>query len=238
MTEENHPLGGLQGKILGHCRLKVVLGSKNNSGAIYFRIFTENTCRNLKCKPVLIGLHHSGKYPSYNWIEIMSLWPPAYCTPTNSVTDLALSDVTRRLVQYLADLIPPGGHLMAEYDSRAQQDTALSLAMDIPPAITPLGYLLFSVGCGSAFRDWYFSEGGSEGPRKLQGYKALNQAHARQKMARLVGELAEFIKRPLPADNRRLHVAARERALRITGKYRSEGIVLQPEDFEDNEAGY
>ena len=58
---------------------------------------------------------------------------------------------------------------MAEYESRPRTSTARALAAGVPPVATPLGALLFDLGCGVAFRDWYISEGGREGPRKLQG---------------------------------------------------------------------
>ena len=107
---------------------------------------------------------------------------------------------------------------MVEYDSPEQQDTARSLALGIPPAATPLGYILFSIGCGAGFRDWYFAEGGSEGPRKLQGYKALNRQHAQLKIKETVRELTAFLSRP-PSVTSELERAARDRALAILNKF-------------------
>lgn len=83
------------------------------------------------------------------------------------VLDISANGLHRQLLQYLADLIPPGGHMMVEYDSLEQQAAARSLALGSPPILTPLGYMLFLVGCGTSFKDWHFAEGGSEGPRKL-----------------------------------------------------------------------
>ena len=56
---------------------------------------------------------------------------------------------------------------MAEYDSEARRVTAQALAARVPPLATPLGALMTAVGCGDAFKVWYISEGGREGPRKL-----------------------------------------------------------------------
>ena len=83
------------------------------------------------------------------------------------VLDISTNGLAQQLFQYLADLIPPSGHMMVEYESPEQQATARSLASGIPPVATPLGYMLFSIGCGVGFRDWYITEGVSEGPRKL-----------------------------------------------------------------------
>ncbi|HEY56100.1 MAG TPA: DUF1122 family protein, partial [Dehalococcoidia bacterium] len=64
------------------------------------------------------------------------------------------------------------------------------------------------------FKDWYFSEGGTEGPRKLQGYKALHEEDARLKNRELARELREFLRRPSLADSE-LEKAARHRARAI-----------------------
>jgi hypothetical protein len=79
--------------------------------------------------------------------------------------------------------------MMVEYDSKGWEETKLSLACGIPPVATPLGSMLFRVVCGVAFKDWHFAEGGSEGPRKLQGYKALNEEHRRTRAGEMAAEL-------------------------------------------------
>jgi len=131
------------------------------------------------------------------------------------VFDISANGLTPQLLQYLADLIPPGGHMMVEYDSPEQQDTARSLALGIPPAATPLGYMLFLIGCGIGFRDWHFAEGGSEGPRKLQGYKGLNNQHIRLKREETAQQLMAFLERLPCVVNSELERAARDRALAI-----------------------
>ncbi len=208
------PLASLEGKALNANRLVVSIGIKNKVGARYFQVFLKNSSGETSQQPVLIGLHNQGKFPAYNWIEVILV---------SSRVDFAsgpeiLTEAPRQqLFNYLAELIPPGGHLMVEYESAEQQDTARSLARGIPPVLTPLGYSLFQAGCGSAFKDWHFAEGGSEGPRKLQGFKALNQQHARLKRDELRREIAAFLKQP-PAADSELESAARQRALIILGK--------------------
>ena len=130
------------------------------------------------------------------------------------VVDVSSSELTQ-LFQYLANLIPPGGHMMVQYDSPEQSDTARSLALGIPPIATSLGYLLWSVDCGAGFKDWYFAEGGSEGPRKLQGYKALNSQHAQLKAEKTVQELTAFLGKHPSVTSSELERAARDRALAI-----------------------
>ena len=110
--------------------------------------------------------------------------------------------------------------MMIEYDSPEQQDTARSLALGIPPAATPLGYMLFLIGCGAGFRDWYFAEGGSEGPRKLQGYKALTKQQGRLKTEETIQELTAFLDRLPSAASPELERVARDRALAILNKFK------------------
>jgi hypothetical protein len=92
------------------------------------------------------------------------------------------------LFEMLSALVPAGGHMMVEYDSPFHEATARILTLGYPPATTPLGYRLFQAGVRS-FRDWYISEGGREGPRKLQGFKPLNDEIAAEKTAVLRAEV-------------------------------------------------
>ena len=209
-----HVLGGLQGRPVGQFTLVVLLGPKNRFGATYFQIFLRNSNGETSDQPVILGLHSSGLYPSYNWIEIISFSP--------HVTFRGGDGLAQQLFQYLADLIPPGGHMMIEYDSPEQEETTLSLALGMPPASTPLGYLLFSIGCGAGFKDWHFAEGGSEGPRKLQGYKALNMEYAQLRAKELVQDLRSFLATPLQKRNPELEDGARRRALSILEKLQSQ----------------
>ncbi len=215
---EKHPLGILQGKGLNSYRLVVLLGAKSRTGASYFQIFLKDASGAIGSAPVVIGLRNAGSYPSYNWIEIARLSLAVGFASGEGEAAITAEGLAPPLFQYLADLIPPGGHMMVEYDSPGQQDTARSLAMGVPPVATPLGYLLFSVGCGTSFKDWYIAEGGSEGPRKLQGYKALNSQHAQDRSGEMARELQGFLGRMSVAGGSEPERAARERALVVLGR--------------------
>ncbi|MBI2861036.1 MAG: DUF1122 family protein [Chloroflexi bacterium] len=201
-----HPLGGLQGRSLGPYRLAVLLGPQNRFGATYFQVFLQMSGETSP-QPVLAGLHSQGRYPAYNWIEISLFSPPEAFGPWQEQQDISADPLAREMFRALGDLIPPGGHLMVEYDS--QRDTAYLLARDVPPAATPLGFVMTLAGCGTSFRDWYFAEGGSEGSRKLQGFKALDQDHARSRASQTIAELLAFLDRPNSPPQ---EAAARDRA--------------------------
>jgi hypothetical protein len=211
---KQHPLSRLQGKALNSYTLDVLLGAKNRFGASYFQVFLRSASGDLSLKPVVLGLFNQGQYPGYNWIEIITFTARVSFSAEGQSAQVVTDEIAQRLFHYLASLIPPGGHLMVGYDSPEQRDTARSLSLGIPPAATPLGYLMLLSGCGVGFKDWYFSEGGTEGPRKLQGYKALNEEGARLKNKELVGELREFLRRPSLADSE-LEKSARHRARAI-----------------------
>ena len=227
-SSQKHALGNLEGKSLDSHKLLPLIGPKNRFGASYFQVFLQNESGEVSQQPVLIGLHNKGRYPSYNWIEILRLSSRVNFGSGEEVIDISLNGLIRQLFQYLADLLPLGGHMMVEYDSPEQQDTADSLALGIPPVVTPLGYMLFLIGCGAGFKDWHFAEGGSEGPRKLQGYKALNSRHALLKAEKTAQELIAFLDRlPLVASSE-LERAAQDRALAILDKFKRQNKIWRP----------
>jgi len=191
--EARHPLGRLQGLPLGGWRVLALLGPKNNVGSRYYQLFLVDASGRMSEEPVAFGLHNSGPYPGYNWLEIVRYQPsPALA---GEPADLRATGQEETLFRALSELVPPGGHLMAEYDSPAQRESERILTLGYPPVTSPLGYLLFRTGCRS-FRDWYISEGGREGPRKLQGYKPLDEALAKERTAALRRQAEELLAGP------------------------------------------
>jgi hypothetical protein len=194
LTEEaQHPLGRLQGLPLEPYRLLALLGPKNNVGARYYQLFLVDPNGRMSEQPVVFGLHNSGPYPGYNWLEVVR-YQPAPSIGGGSA-DLRAAGLEEQLFRALSGLVPPGGHLMVEYDSPDQRNSERILTLDYPPVASPLGYLLFRAGCRS-FRDWYISEGGREGPRKLQGYKPLDATLAKERRAALRRQVEEALASP------------------------------------------
>ena len=191
-AREDHPLGRLQDRALGPARLLALLGPKNAVGASYFQVFLRLADGRLSGEPLLLGLHNSGRYPAYNWIDVIR-YEDSAAFEGGEVLGLATDELDRRLFRLLGQFIPAGGHLMVEYESKGQRPTERMLTLGVPPVATPLGYLLFLSGCGASFRDWYISEGGREGPRKLQGFKPLDAEDARRKAQSMAKELRQFL---------------------------------------------
>jgi hypothetical protein len=59
---------------------------------------------------------------------------------------------------------------------------------------------MYQAGFRGEFKDWYISEGGHEGPRKLQANKSPTAVAARRARGVHRAELAAFVKRPRPTD--------------------------------------
>jgi hypothetical protein len=100
---------------------------------------------------------------------------------------------------------------MIESDSPGQRESERLLTLSSPPVTSPLGYLMFRAGCRS-FRDWYISEGGREGPRKLQGFVPLNEAIEKERTETLVRELEALLASPPRERNGAYDRLARENA--------------------------
>ena len=181
----DHPTAALDGAPMGALRLVVLLGPKNNVGARYFQLFAADGKGRLSEGRLALGMFNSGPYPAFNWVELTQYEPIIAFGETT--IDLR-AEHEQALFERLSAVVPRGGHLMVEYDSPPHEATARLLSLGYPPVTTPLGYRLFQVGVRS-FRDWYISEGGREGPRKLQGFKPLNDEIAREKTAALAAEV-------------------------------------------------
>lgn len=154
----------------------------------------------LSADPVFSGLFSAGR-PSHSiqgWIDGDYFERATFPDGTSiSLSELGLD---LQLFKILGELVPPGGSLMISYslsskESRVHKETKLALDRGYPPVVTPLGFLLFMAGCGMSFKDWYFAEGGREGPEKLQGYKPIDSEVAKQKAQLMLKELHVFSNR-------------------------------------------
>ena len=191
--------------------LEVDLGPKKIGGR-YARVFIRTGGDRVR---FVDALYNDGPYPGQNWIEVFDLE-----LPRALVGAAAWEPLLAPYLQPLGDAIPRGGHLMIEYEKVIWAETQHGLLVGIPPLATPLGALLYAVGCGDSFKDWYFPEGGQEGGRKLQGNKAFTDEQARELRAKRAEELEVFVAGPTrgPAE---IESRARTAAARIRGELRS-----------------
>jgi hypothetical protein len=204
-----HPIAALDGLVLGDYRVIALLGPKNAVGSRYFRLFLADAAGQLADEQLALGLFGAGPYPAFNWVELTQYAETlhfAQATPPRpsqrergqggeGALDLWATGLDRSLFAALSALVPRGGHIMCEYDSPTHKATERILTLRYPPAASPIGYRMFEAGVRS-YRDWYISEGGREGPRKLQGFKPWNEEIATEKTAELVSELRATLDAP------------------------------------------
>jgi len=202
-----HPVSTLGALALGDYRTIAILGPKNAVGSRYYQLFLADSAGRLAQGALALGLYNSGPYPAFNWIEMSQYneqpaftpesGSPLPCAGEGQGVRVSLWDsgLDHALFEALSRLVPAGGHLMVEYDSPSHLATERILTLRYPVAASPIGFRMFAVGVRS-YRNWYISEGGREGPRKLQGIKPLNAAIAAEKTAALKAELEEMLASP------------------------------------------
>ena len=194
-----HVLGAIDGAAVGNgVTLAIEIGPRNKVGSDYFRAFLVSAELGRTTEPVVSGLVNRGPFPGFNWVEVTG---SAHRLPLEDGAAVMVPEgIDLQIVQTLASLVPPGGHLMLEYDAPHRAITARALAANVPPVATPLGAMMFAAGCGVAFTDWYISEGGREGPRKLQGFRALDAAHEQRRGLEMLAALEAFMGRSREVD--------------------------------------
>jgi hypothetical protein len=204
-----HAVSGLDGVALGGYRTVALLGPKNAVGSRYFRLLLADGGGNLAEEELALGLFGAGPYPAFNWVEFTRYEEVLHFADVG--LDLWEAGLARPLFDAILRLVPAGGHLMVEYDSPSHRATERILTLRYPAACSPIGYLMFEAGVRS-YRDWYISEGGREGPRKLQGFKPLNEEIAREKTAGLRAQLEATLAQPENPDHGEWAKLARELA--------------------------
>ncbi len=193
-----HPLDNIKDKVLNGYRLHVEMRKRSYIEQRYFKLHLIDSFDQNSDPPVFMGIYSEGRksISIKGWIDGDYFEKVSFSG--GETLDLSEKELDIKLFKLLGDLIPSGGSLMVAYDmiwgeSDVHKITKRSLELGIPPVVTPLGHLLFQAGCGLSIRDWYIPEGGQEGPRKLQGFKPLNEEHARKRTKETVKTLKDFI---------------------------------------------
>ena len=170
----DNPLYTLEGRKVGEYTVHVQGVRKGSfAGVFSFSLLVDS-------HETISGLYYRGSTWIRAWLEID--YSPA--------SGDELDPTGESLFQLLSELIPPGGHLSVAY--LEHKITARALLSGVPPAATPIGYLLWRCGC-RWFKDWYFAEGWKEGGIKLQGEKPLNETRKKENTAKIIEELTAFL---------------------------------------------
>jgi hypothetical protein len=176
----------------------VEIGPRNRVGAQHFRATLVSDDLGRTIEPTIQGLNHTGALPLQHWIEITDyLDRPSL--ESGQFVEIP-EGIELRIIASVAALVPAGGQLMIEYDSPSRSVTASALAAGVPPVATPLGGMMFAVGCGISIRDHDFTAGGRAGRRKLRGFRATDIDHERVRGREMFSELEAFMGRSKELD--------------------------------------
>jgi hypothetical protein len=193
----DHPMRAVNGAVVGNgVRLSIEIGPKSKVGSDYFRVILD-TDSGFTDEAVCSGLINRGPFPGFNWVEVTDF--QGRLTLAGEAVQIP-EGIDGNIVKTLGRLVPVGGHLMMEYDSPHRAITAKALSQRVPPVATPLGGMMFAANCGTWFTDWYISEGGREGPRKLQGFRAVDTEHAERRGREMLEGLEAFLGRAKDCD--------------------------------------
>ncbi len=235
--KENRLLRAINSRRIGEYRLQVELRPlKQRSGWTRFSIFMKDRTGRMASRkdhtgeyvhsPVLDGIHSRGGRGIKAWIEVGDYFPIVHFRDNilpEQILTLSGTELDRRLFQIVADLIPPGGHLMLAYDvsyeSSLHRETMESLSRNIPCVCTPLGKLLFDVGF-RLVKNWYLAEGGCEGPQKLWGEKPPDDAEARRFDRMTFFQVLGFSARRPGENSGERELNARRRAMQVLSELR------------------
>ncbi|MBN2027328.1 MAG: DUF1122 family protein [Actinobacteria bacterium] len=172
--------------------------------------------------PIAQGLFFIGRGDYIKaWIEFR--YVPRAEFPDGTAVDLEEEGLTHELFSLLGEMIPAGGSMMVIYGAEPHplpSDTEKGLKRAFPPAATPLGYYLWSIGL-RWFKDWYFPEGWMEGGMKLQATRPLNEDVRAQREAKARGELEAFVEKMKGKPPSPLEEDARRRAEEVLASMKS-----------------
>jgi hypothetical protein len=200
-------LVGLDGVNLGD--LKTVLlnvGPGRASGERRFALALEDEKGATLDPPVIEGLYFEGFGRWYRpWLEVRY-------NRELSTLDLGGSGEEEALFKLLCSILPPGSHIMVPY--RTHRISAMALMFGVPPAASPLGYLMYVGGC-RWYKDWYFAEGFMEGEEKLQATKPLDDARRRAKTVAIRDELRDYLSSDPDPSKPEMETICRDLARRI-----------------------
>lgn len=189
-------LDSLNDQTVGSYRLRVeYLGKTRFFDQLNFELYLLDPHANKSESPIFRGLYNAGRPSIYvpAWIDGEFLDHPTLALPLLKGGMLA-----EEIAQKLGVLIPPGGRFWLAYEAfegegDMMRETRAGLLASIPLVTTPIGFLLYRADCWLGLRDWHFPEGGREGPRKLQGNKAVSVAHAKERASESFAELEKLL---------------------------------------------
>lgn len=187
------------------------------SGWRGIKLFLRDAEGNQTEEPVIEGIYSKGNGGTIKpWMDLSYKESLCLRTSAGGYGDKVLLDeagLDGELFVHLGKVIPAGGHLMVSYEGNddVHRETMKALYAGVPPAATPLGFLIFNSGFHYV-KDWYLAEGGHEGPRKLWGEKAPDGKWERIYTKKTEEALVKFLQREGESDRPNIFGPGRSRA--------------------------
>ncbi|MBI4209684.1 MAG: DUF1122 family protein [Deltaproteobacteria bacterium] len=187
------PIQKLHNKSIGPFRISVTqIKPLKLHGWFGFELKLFNSKGEISKTPVAKGIYSKGRGSEIApWIDFnlrqKIQWP-------RGEINLRCEGLLTRACREISKVIPPGGHLMVSYEDPfpLHQETAAALSKGIPPILSPLGRILFECGFVK-IKDWYLSESGHEGPRKLWAEKPPDKSWEKAWHREVLDELDSFL---------------------------------------------
>ncbi len=188
----NIPIEKLQGRKIGAFKISLShIKPLKLHGWFGFELRLFDSKGTLSTTEGVKGIYSKGRFSEIQpWIDFNLRqnvqWP-------QRKVDLHREGLSIPICQEISKMIPPGGHLMLSYEDPfpLHRKTVVALSKGIPPTLTPLGRILRNCGFFK-IKDWYLSESGHEGPRKLWAEKAPDSTWERRWKNELLQELKQF----------------------------------------------
>lgn len=136
--------------------------------------------------PILHGRTNPGTSWRHPWLEARFV-PWLGGDPEGE--GLAMGD-QEAFFEALGEALLPGAYVMLSCDGHPASLRALTV--DVPPACTALGFLLWRAGA-RWFKVWYYPEGWREGNEKVQGNLPVGEEHEATRTRERLAEVDAFL---------------------------------------------
>jgi hypothetical protein len=219
-------LDGLQDRTLGPFTLQVQLKPRRRVGHFDLDIFLKDNKGRLSCEPIVTGIYSKGNSSSriFSWLDIHYLNLFAFDNGDAGVLS-ELEDLAEGLFEMLGRCIPPGGMIFCSYitdmawgiESPLHEVTRRCItlnSLEIPPAATPIGRLLYAAGCTNIKAGAYDVQGSS----RLAGEKALDEEYEKRFRQRLIKQLEIYLARDPNSEYKNIEDICRTNAGEILGR--------------------
>lgn len=199
----DNPLRELHSKKIGPFMTQARIQPKRKKGHFNITLFLKNHDDKLSGRPLIKGVYSKGNVSQniQGWLDI-HYSGQAYFDDQNTVILSQIDHCAEDAFRMLGKVIKPGGMMFVsvitdivwEIESelhRVTRDCLSIRSLEIPPAATPLGRLIFISGCQNVKSQAFDVQGSS----RIAGEKAFNFGIEKEFLRKIQTQLQEFLNR-------------------------------------------